>query len=114
MNRGFSDNSLNLWRDDDDSSNGNDFENIKHWNELDGDYIGDILNDDKEKNTARVYFQNLNGLKWDKHGGIWRMLCQSMAAIHADIACFSEVNQDTSKFEIREKMKTCPPCNRNQ
>ena len=70
MNRGFSDNSLNLWRDDDDSSNGNDFENIKHWNELDGDYIGDILNDDKEENTTRVYFQNLNGLKWDKQGGI--------------------------------------------
>ena len=106
MNLGSSDDSLNLWRDDDDSSNGNDFENINHWNELDGDYIGDILNEDKEENTTRVYFQNLNGLKWDKHGGIWPMICQSMAAIHADIACFSEVNQDTSKFEIREKMKT--------
>jgi len=106
MNLGQSDDSLILWREDDDSSTGNDFEYINHWNELDGDYIGDMLNEDKEDNTTRVYFQNLNGLNWDKHGGIWPMICQSMAAVHADIACFSEVNQDTSKFEIGEKMKT--------
>jgi exonuclease III len=106
MNPGSLYDPLSSWRDDDDSSTNNDDEEMNRWNALDGDYIGDILKEEKEENTTRVYFQNLNGLKWDKHGGIWPMICQSMAAIHADIACFSEVNQDTSKFEIRDKMQT--------
>jgi len=72
--------------------------------QLDGDYIGDILQEDKPPNTTRMYFHNLNGLKWDTHGGTWPVICQAMAGIHADIACFSEVNQDTLKFSIREKM----------
>jgi len=92
--------------DNDDSSTDTSVDDFNHLNELDGDYISDILSEEKEDNTTRVYFQNLNGLKWDKHGAIWPMICQSMAAIHADVACFSEVNQDTSKFAIREKMKT--------
>jgi len=92
MNLEQYDDSFILLSDDDDSSTGTDVDNLNHLNALDGDYIGDMLNEEKEDNTTRVYFQNLNGLKWDKHGGIWPMICQSMAAIHADVACFSEVN----------------------
>jgi len=61
-----------------------------------GDFIGNILQENKSENTTRVgYFHNLNGLKWDRQGGTWPMVCHAMAGIHADIACFSEINQDT-------------------
>ena len=30
---------------------------------MDGDFIGDILQDNKPEHTTRVYFHNLNGLK---------------------------------------------------
>ena len=69
-----------------------------------GEYTGDIMQEDKPPNTTRIYFQNLNGLKWNTNGGTWPVICQAMAGIHADIACFSEINQDTAKFQIREKM----------
>jgi exonuclease III len=71
---------------------------------MDGDFIGDILQDNKPEHITRVYFHNLNGLKWDRHGGAWPMVCQAMAGIQADIACFSEINQDTQNYTIREKM----------
>ena len=32
-------------------------------------HIGDILMEHKPPNTLRIYCINLNGLKWDQHGG---------------------------------------------
>jgi len=63
-------------------------------------YAEDQLEGVQEDNTTRVYFQNLNGLKWDTDGGTRPVICQTMAGIHANIACFSEVKQDTSNFSI--------------
>ena len=63
--------------------------------------IGDRLVEEKEEGVTRLYFQNLNGIKWDTHGGTWPMICQAMAATHTDILCFAEINQDTSQFPVR-------------
>jgi exonuclease III len=68
-------------------------------------HAGDELIEEKGENVVRVYFQNLNGLKWDKYGGIWPMACQSMAAIQADILGFAEVNQDTSNYDIKRQLE---------
>ncbi len=67
--------------------------------------VGDTLKEDKTNNTLRIYFQNLNGLKWDKHGGTWPQICQAMSTIQADITGFAEVNQDTLKLELRMKLE---------
>lgn len=68
-------------------------------------YLGDTLTEKKEEGTTRIYFQNLNGLKWDKEGGIWPMVCQNMASIQTDIMGFVEVNQDTSKYEVSHQLE---------
>ena len=71
-------------------------------------FIGDYLQENKPETITRIYCQNLNGIKWDKDGGTWPMICESMAAIHADIACFSEINQDVSQYKVRMQMdKIC-------
>lgn len=53
---------------------------------------GDPLSEEKAENVTRIYFQNLNGVKWDKEGGNWPAICQAMADIHVDIMGFAEVN----------------------
>jgi len=89
----------------DEFQNDSEGEGNSMWNVQEEDGIGDILQEDKPDNIVRIYYQNLNGLKWDKQGGTWPMICQAMAGIHADIACFSEINQDTKKFEIYDTMQ---------
>ena len=34
-------------------------------------HVGDPLQEENETGTLRLYFQNLNGIKWNKHGGSW-------------------------------------------
>ena len=70
-----------------------------------GDFWGDILTDEKESNITRIYFQNLNGIKWDTDGGNWPAICQAMGGIQADIMGFAEVNQNTAKAEIKQQME---------
>jgi len=69
------------------------------------DELGDLLEEDKPEGITRLYFQNLNGLKWDKKGGTWPMVCQAMTTIQADITCFAEVNQDTSQLAVRHRIQ---------
>ena len=66
--------------------------------------LGDTLEEPKADGITRIYFQNLNGIKWDKEGGTWPMICEAMSGIQVDIMGFAEVNQDTSKYEINHKM----------
>ena len=42
------------------------------------DAWGEKLTEKKDENTIRIYFQNLNGIKWDKDGGNWPAICQAM------------------------------------
>jgi exonuclease III len=69
-------------------------------------FVGDELDPNKQQGLTRIYFQNLNGLKWDRDGGMWPMICQAMSGIHADIIGFAETNQDTTKYEVRHKLET--------
>ena len=70
------------------------------------DAIGDILQENPDENITRLYCQNINGLSWDSEGGKWPYVCEVMAGIHADIACFTEINTDTNNFSVRKKMET--------
>ena len=67
---------------------------------------GDKLQEQKEEGTTRIYFQNLNGIKWDKEGGTWPQICHAMANINADIIGFAEINQDTTKYEVEHQIET--------
>ena len=69
------------------------------------EFWGDELVEQKDENTIRIYFQNLNGIKWDKDGGNWPAICQAMAGIHADIFGFAEVNQNTAKLEVQQTLE---------
>ena len=62
------------------------------------------MQENKPQNTTRIYCQNVNGIKWDKHGGTWPMICESMAAMHADVFCLSEINIDVTQYAIRQQM----------
>jgi exonuclease III len=68
------------------------------------EFIGDIMDENKADDTTRIYVQNLNGITWDQEGGKWPSICDSLSAIHADIACFTELNQDVGQFAINQKM----------
>ena len=68
--------------------------------------MGNILRENKPSSTTRLYFQNLNGIGWNAEGGEWPAICEAIASIHTDILCCVEINQDTNKKEVREKIKT--------
>jgi len=70
------------------------------------EYVGEPLDEDIDEQTTRIYIQNLNGLSWDKDGGRWPYIVETMDAIQADISCFSELNVDTTKYHIRKTMET--------
>lgn len=79
-------------------------------NMLDGqcsasEFIGDQMEENPDVNTTRIYIQNLNGLCWNEEGGRWPYVCEVMESIQADVACFSELNTDTNRYEIRTKME---------
>jgi exonuclease III len=69
------------------------------------DYAGDPLNEDKPDNTTRLYFQNVNGVKWDKDGGTWPVICDMVTATQIDILCLSELNLDINQHHINSKMR---------
>ena len=69
------------------------------------EFIGDPLDENNGDNVTRIYIQNVNGLSWDKDGGKWAYIIDAMEAIQADISCFSELNVDTNKYQIRKTME---------
>jgi exonuclease III len=84
------------------------FDELEHTNEQTNhtnDHVGDILEETPSSHTTRIYFQNLNGLRWDKDGGKWPYICDAMAGINVDIACFAETNTDTNNYNVRQKME---------
>lgn len=70
------------------------------------EFVGDILDENPNQDTTRIYIQNINGLCWNKEGGKWPYICEVMAALQVDIACFSEINTDTNRFEVRKTMES--------
>lgn len=50
------------------------------------EFVGDVLNENPNDNTTRIYIQNLNGLCWTAEGGRWPYICDTISSIQADIA----------------------------
>ena len=73
---------------------------------VDNEHYGDTLTEQPDDDTIRLYVQNLNGLRWDKDGGRWPYICDAMESLQVDIACFSETNTNTNKYNIRKTMET--------
>ena len=69
------------------------------------EFVGDPMDENSNDSITRIYIQNLNGLTWNKDGGRWPYICEAIDSIQADIACFSELNTDTNRYEIRTKME---------
>ena len=77
---------------------------------VDGTYlpsesIGDPMDESPTHATTRLYIQNLNGLSWNKDGGKWPYVCEVLATTRTDIACFSELNTDTNRYDVRKTME---------
>ena len=70
------------------------------------DFVGEEMDESIGDEITRIYAQNLNGLGWDNTGGRWPHICETMEAIQADIACFSELNVDTHNYRVRRKMES--------
>ena len=70
------------------------------------DFVGDILDENPSQDTTRIYIQNINGLCWNKDGGKWPYICETMSSLQVDIACFSETNTDTNRSEVRRTMES--------
>ena len=70
------------------------------------EFVGDMMETDHARPCTRIYIQNLNGLNWDKDGGKWPYLCEVIDSNKIDVACFSEMNTDTNRYNIRKKMET--------
>lgn len=68
------------------------------------DSFGDDLEEQRSPDHLRIYFQNINGLKWDKDGGNWAQICTMAGAINADIVALAELNHDTNRYAVRNKM----------
>lgn len=72
------------------------------------DSVGDPMEDSPNNGTTRLFIQNLNGLLWNNDGGKWPYVCETIATTQADIACFSELNTDTNRYDVRKIMEdTC-------
>ena len=70
------------------------------------DFVGDMMEEDHDDQRTRIYIQNLNGLNWDKDGGKWPYICEMIDSNKIDVACFSELNTDTTQYTIRRKIET--------
>ena len=64
------------------------------------------MTDSPSQETTRIYFQNINGLRWDAEAGKWPYICEVLESINADIACFVETNTNTNNYTVRQKMET--------
>ena len=49
----------------------------------------------------KIYLQNLNGVSLDKDLMEWEMMLEHVNAQQADICCFSEMNMDVTKANIK-------------
>lgn len=69
------------------------------------DSVGDPMDESPTQDVTRIFVQNLNGLSWNKDGGRWPYVCEAVATVQAEIACFSELNTDTTRYDVRTKME---------
>ena len=70
------------------------------------EFVGDTMDENSDHDTTRIYIQNLNGLCWNKEGGRWPYICEMLSSIQVDVACFSEINTDTNRYDVRRTMES--------
>ena len=67
-------------------------------------FLGDKMPDDKPPNTTRMFFVNVNGLRFGPQGGEFLEVCAQMHSAHIDMLGLAETKLDTQK---REVVATC-------
>lgn len=70
------------------------------------EFVGDPMDEIPTEDTTRIYIHNLNGICWNTSGGRWPYICEIMSTIQAGIACFSELNTNTNRHDIRTQMES--------
>ena len=80
-------------------------------NYLASDSVGDPMDENPNTGTTRIFIQNLNGLLWNKDGGKWPYVCETIVTTQSDIACFSELNTDTNRYDVRKIWRTLANAN---
>ena len=56
--------------------------------------------DRKADTTTRLYFQNVNGLKFDRNGRDFEEVCHTANDTQSDIMCIAEHNLDTTQYYV--------------
>lgn len=59
------------------------------------DFIGDRMSPHKPPNITRLYFVNVNGLRYGPQGGDFANICSKMASSHIDLLGLVETKLDT-------------------
>lgn len=67
---------------------------------------GDVIEGNKEIGITRIYCQNVNGIKLETDGGQYKELCQIQQEVQADIACYQEINLDTTQYQVNQTVQT--------
>jgi hypothetical protein len=63
---------------------------------------GDNLSFQKPASIFRLYYQNVNGIKLDEHGGELRAICQIIKELDCDLCRFCKTKLDTVKYQVRK------------
>ena len=68
-------------------------------NQLKNHHVYDSMNA-KDDTTTRLYFQNVNGLRFNSNGGDFEELCHITLETQSDLMCIAEHNLDTTQYHI--------------
>jgi hypothetical protein len=62
---------------------------------------GDALSSNKETNTFRQYYQNINGIKLDDQGGDLASFLFTFSELHCNVVGLCETKLDVSKYQLK-------------
>ena len=75
---------------------------IEQENYLNNKHIGTKIEHEKDENTFRVYFCNVNGFKLSNDGGEYTEFCMEMEKLQTDVWGVAETNLDSIQHEVRD------------
>jgi hypothetical protein len=67
---------------------------------------GDDFNLAKPPNTFRLYYQNINGLKFDDRGGDLAPFLTTFSELQCDVVGLCEIKLDVSKYKVRQTISS--------
>mmetsp|Transcript_10291 Transcript_10291/g.22640 ORF Transcript_10291/g.22640 Transcript_10291/m.22640 type:complete len:241 (+) Transcript_10291:1085-1807(+) len=68
-------------------------------------HIGTPIPNDKDDSTTRLFFTNPNGLNLGRTGGDFTEYLETAKTRNIDILCLAEINLDTRKHTVQDKMR---------